>query len=625
MKSIKLMIVGLLLTVIVLTSIVLSAVSFLQLRGQLEAALESSTRLVATSYAGRIAEWVDTRRRVLESLVPITLEADAVSYFERAAEGLALDVVYAGYADKRTVFSPPQNLPAGYDPTARPWYKAAIAKEGSVVTAPYVDAFSGQLVITFATPVRDADRIAAVAATDVSLRSIIENVLSIRLPGAGYAMLVSSDGTIIAHPDAKLALKNVGTISPTLAGNTARLGAALDAPIEAVVGEQERYVSWQPVTGTDWSLVLVIDRAVVEAPLDDLLVKNVGIVLAVALLVGGIAVVVLQRILGGLSSIRDAMRSIAGGGGDLTRRIDVGGSNEVGETATAFNEFMTGLRTTFASLHTDATQLVSGVKQLNERIDGVARESQGLADIAGGNAATVEEITVSIAHIAENAADAESLAAETGQLTRQTAGQVASIANEIGASALQVKEVAAMLEGLAQRSSEIEGIVNVIREIADQTNLLALNAAIEAARAGEQGRGFAVVADEVRKLADRTGSATLEVSQKLRVIRNETDGAVNRMHDTVATVEHSVARSEEASGLVEDIRAKIINVSERMSEIALTVSEQRSATTSIAQSTEGISGRVNETDIAIQTIRTTLRGLHETANRADAVLGRFRT
>jgi methyl-accepting chemotaxis protein len=269
--------------------------------------------------------------------------------------------------------------------------------------------------------------------------------------------------------------------------------------------------------------------------------------------------------------------------------------------------------------------LVSGVKQLNERIDGVARESQGLADIAGSNAATVEEITVSIAHIAENAADAEKLAAETGQLTRQTAGQVASIANEIGASALQVKEVAAMLEGLAQRSSEIEGIVNVIREIADQTNLLALNAAIEAARAGEQGRGFAVVADEVRKLADRTGSATLEVSQKLRVIRNETDGAVNRMHDTVATVEHSVARSEEASGLVEDIRAKIINVSERMSEIALTVSEQRSATTSIAQSTEGISGRVNETDIAIQTIRTTLRGLHETANRADAVLGRFRT
>ena len=625
MQSTKSMIMALFLATLLSTAIALSTVSYLQLRDQLEGSLQTSTQIAATSYASHIAEWVDTRRRMVETMIPIALEDNPVPFFALAAEGLSLDLVYAGYEDKRTLFSSPQDLPPGYDPTMRPWYLDAVARGDTIVTKPYADASTGNLIISFATPVRLGDRVLAVAAADVSIQNIVDSVLSVRLQGEGYAMLVSHDGTIIAHHDESLSLKSLYDIAPDIARTGSLLDHTREEPLSADVSGNSSLVTWQPVPGTDWSLVLVTNSSIISEPLEELLMKTIGSVIIIALIVGLVALVFLQRILGSLSKIRDAMRAIASGGGDLTRRIDVVGNNEIGETATAFNEFMGGLRGTFSSLHADTTQLVEGVRQLDERVDGVAQESLGLSDISSSNAASVEQITVSIANIADNTSDAETLANETGKLTEQTATQVMSIANEIATSANRVKDMAAALEELAKRSTEVESIVKVIREIADQTNLLALNAAIEAARAGEQGRGFAVVADEVRKLADRTGVATQEISQKLDLIRNETNHAVMQMHSTVETVEHTVARSKEASGLVEGIRARITNVSERMSEIALSVSEQRSATTAMAKSTEGISTRVNETDGAIQAIREALRNLSDTANQTSEILSRFRT
>ena len=191
------------------------------------------------------------------------------------------------------------------------------------------------------------------------------------------------------------------------------------------------------------------------------------------------------------------------------------------------------------------------------------------------------------------------------------------VAEDVGASAV-------LIESLGERSKQISNVVGVIREIADQTNLLALNAAIEAARAGEQGRGFAVVADEVRKLAESTAKATIEIAQMIESVRAQTAQAGTSMTTTVGTVRRGVDLSRAAAERIAEIEQKIQLAVERVGDIALSTNEQKGATTSMAQSTEQINNRVMSEDEALQLARRELTQLAERAGKTRELLSGFK-
>ena len=187
-----------------------------------------------------------------------------------------------------------------------------------------------------------------------------------------------------------------------------------------------------------------------------------------------------------------------------------------------------------------------------------------------------------------------------------------------------VQGLRTVLDGLDQRSGEISGITGVIRYIADQTNLLALNAAIEAARAGEQGRGFAVVADEVRKLAERTGAATQEITLMISAVRQETAQAVHDMGATVESVSVGLEQTQSVVGTIREARHAMEEAVGKVAEITDSTQEQQNASTLLAQSTESMNSHILENDRNLQAISETVAGVDQTAQHVGDAFARFR-
>jgi methyl-accepting chemotaxis protein len=296
-----------------------------------------------------------------------------------------------------------------------------------------------------------------------------------------------------------------------------------------------------------------------------------------------------------ITSTVDVIESLASG--DLTRRIEIQTRDEIGNMARHMNEFIASLHETMSTFARNARELASSSAHMNGTSEQMAHGAENVATQATAVATAGEEMTATSRDIAQNCM----MAAESskGAMTAATAGTevVRQTVTVMGRIAERVQMTAATIEGLGTRSDQIGNIVGTIEDIADQTNLLALNAAIEAARAGEQGRGFAVVADEVRALAERTTRATREIGDMIKSIQTETRGAVTAMEEGVREVQQGTNEANRSGDAIREILEQIQAVAMQVHQIA-TAAEEQTATTS------EISGSMHQiTDVVQQTAR----------------------
>lgn len=273
---------------------------------------------------------------------------------------------------------------------------------------------------------------------------------------------------------------------------------------------------------------------------------------------------------------------------DFTTRVEVRRMDEIGEATQALNRLLDKLQTSFRSIASGARSVADAANQMVVTSNEVSRASQLQSEAASNMAATVEQMTVSINHVADRAQEANRLSGDSGRLAIIGAKVIGQTVSDIQEIAGTVHEAADVIQGLEQSSQKISGVVAVIKEVADQTNLLALNAAIEAARAGEQGRGFAVVADEVRKLAERTAVATQEIALTIDAMRTSAGSAVVSMQGVVGKVTVGVERAKEASVSIQQISSGSQAAVGMVDEIASAIREQGAATNNIAVQVERI-------------------------------------
>ncbi|MDH4765908.1 methyl-accepting chemotaxis protein [Pseudomonas oryzihabitans] len=340
------------------------------------------------------------------------------------------------------------------------------------------------------------------------------------------------------------------------------------------------------------------------------------------LLALGIAWSLTRTIVGRLAQTVAVARTIAAG--QLDSPIPAGGRDELGQLLTAFAQMQDKLRGMIQGIKQGTDHLVAASHSISANSQQLSAAAQEQSSAASSMAATVEELTVSINHVSDNAGEAHDLSSQSGRLAQDGGQTIQASVDSMRSIAGTVQSSATRIGELGEHSERVSSIVSVIKGIADQTNLLALNAAIEAARAGEQGRGFAVVADEVRQLAQRTTNSTQEIAAMIEKIQAATQAAMSDMEVGVRQVNGGVDLANQAGEAVVSINTASDKVVRVVNQISLALREQTAASHDVARTVERLAQMAQQNSEAIgETVQTAV-SLDALANDLNRQISQFR-
>lgn len=372
------------------------------------------------------------------------------------------------------------------------------------------------------------------------------------------------------------------------------------------------------------SIVMEVELEEVNGLISDTIWRASIMVVVVSLIAVVVATLVQAGIVNPVVKAAEALRDIAEGEGDLTRRLEVRSNDEVGELCRWFNVFIQRIHDIVAdvaeivrTLDTSSQQLMTTTRDTEKGVVRQQSEIQQVVTAVREMAAVVSQVAESVSQAAENAEQADSESANGRQVVVSTMSQIESLSHDINAASV-------VIDKLQQETDNIGSVLDVIRGIAEQTNLLALNAAIEAARAGEQGRGFAVVADEVRTLASRTQSSTQEIQEMIERLQTGAREAVSMMEKGTTQAQESVSQAEAASRSLEAITAGVSSIKSKTVQIASASEEQSAATREMESNMENIAQVAQNTATGSTQIASSTAELAQMAEKMTRIVQQFK-
>jgi methyl-accepting chemotaxis protein len=578
----------------VVVALAFTAYSWLQysnLRTALYEKTDISTQETSKALALQVDHWLKGKMDLIETVSQM-VDADYSMETIQKAFDLPLYkdeflLLFGGLDTNGTrITNDPDWNPTGWDARKRPWYALAQQHKQTVLTDPYPDSTTGEILISVVATFRDKGTFKGAFGGDLSLQTVSNAVNTLNFNDTGYAFLLNKSGKIISHPNADL---NGKSVSNLLQGSVSALSTSL---VENQLKDGTPvFVSFSPLPnlyGADWYVGVVLDEVKLFASVREFgWIAFLGTLIA-TLLVSVVLYFMVTRLLQPLRALHESLQEINGGEGDLTKRLDITSNDEFGAVSGEFNQFVGYLqhlisevkgRSLSVRANTDKTAASSArssaelYTQLNE-LDQLATAMHQMS-------ATAHDVADNAQTAASRANQADTAAKEGEAVVERTTASIAQLTDQMG-------NVVTTINDLVGYSDNIESILTVITAIADQTNLLALNAAIEAARAGEQGRGFAVVADEVRTLASKTQESTEQIKKMIQQLQTGVRGAEKVILESRENANATQLIANQAKDSLHAIRASINEINDMTVQIAAAAEEQSATSNEINRNTTNI-------------------------------------
>ncbi|QYJ90264.1 methyl-accepting chemotaxis protein [Shewanella halotolerans] len=618
-------------TLVALCLLISNWLSYVQIKEATIARVNDKLTGVTRNESAKVATWFGAKAQAMDELAQHYRLGSYQNNYVNTAR-LATDLsgvarIYFGFDDGSAYSTETGDkwlngraIPGKYDPRTRPWYQQGKATTQLDVTDIYIDDGTGHKVISILKNLGDG-----VVLGDIELTYLHDVVSAIDYPGA-VALITDQTGKVLASE------------SPTLVSGSRFSDFGLPQVQQKIIGSDEVMQEYRIdgvdklgfskaiplVNGKQWFLFIGLDKsnayAVVDKALTSALVSSAVMLLCAISILLGVLYLLYRPIL----SLKAMVTELSKGNGDLTKRLEIHSEDDLGQISTGINQFIANLQAMMREVLQASAHISGSVERLNG-------ETETNRHILSAHTKETEQIVAAVEEMSATANDVAQNGSETASFTQLTNEQALASKQVVAQATETVNRLVREVEHTADKIGQIDRdtinitqVLKVIGDIADQTNLLALNAAIEAARAGEQGRGFAVVADEVRALAARTQDSTAEIEETLSNLRDASNSAIHSMEVTKQTCLETASTTERVATDLDAIGSSVNQINDLNTQIATAAEEQSSVSAEITRNMSAICDMANELARSGESSRNETVNLATANQQLEQIVGQFK-